>query len=344
MSRPSDPGPTPVALVHLRLVSPPALVERVLESLQATLSVINIVRLPDAARRPDGDLILADVAREDASAVVETLRELGLEEQGAIAVHEVDTALSSAARRAERAAAGTTADAIVWEEVEARTSESAELSFSFLSFMVIATLLAGIGVLTDSQILIIGAMVVGPEFGPIAGFCVAVVERRRELAARSVAALGVGFPFAIVATLLFTLLLRVTELAPTPDDLTRASHPVTLFISQPNRYSLIVAVLAGVAGIISLTTAKSGALLGVLISVATIPAAGNLGVALAYGDWSECRGAAAQLGINLTALIAAGIATLAVQRLFFARRRERVSERAARRLLRRRRRATAPGR
>ena len=340
MSGASVPESTPVALVHLRLVSPPDLADRVLESLEATLSVCNIVRVPGAARRPDGDLILADVAREDASAVVGALRELGLAEHGSISVEEVETALSAAAQRAERAAAGAVADAVVWEEVEARTSESAELSFSFLSFMVIATLLAGVGVLTDSQILIIGAMVVGPEFGPIAGFCVAAVERRRALAARSIAALGVGFPVAIAATFLFTLFLRATELAPTPDELTRASHPATLFISQPNRYSLIVAILAGVAGIISLTTAKSGALLGVLISVATIPAAGNLGVALAYGDWRECAGAAAQLGINLAALIGAGIATLAVQRLFFARRRDRVAERSERRLLRRRRAAS----
>ena len=73
LERTPEPA-TPVALVHLRLVSPRELSERVLESLEATLSVCNIVRLPDAARRPDGDLILADVAREDASAVVEALR------------------------------------------------------------------------------------------------------------------------------------------------------------------------------------------------------------------------------------------------------------------------------
>ena len=40
---------------------------------------------------------------------------------------------------------------------------------------------------------------------------------------------------------------------------------------------------------LSLTTAKSGALIGVLISVTTIPAAANIGVAAAYGDWGEAR-------------------------------------------------------
>lgn len=45
---------------------------------------------------------------------------------------------------------------------------------------------------------------------------------------------------------------------------------------------------------LSLSTAKSGALIGVLISVTTIPAAANVGVATAYADWSEVGGATAQ--------------------------------------------------
>ena len=72
---------------------------------------------------------------------------------------------------------------------------------------------------------------------------------------------------------------------------------------------------------LSLSTAKSGALIGVLISVTTIPAAANVGVAAAYQDWSEFRGAAAQLAINLVAIVVAGVSTLSVQRAFYVRRR-----------------------
>jgi hypothetical protein len=100
--------------------------------------------------------VLCDVAREDASVVLADLRALGLARTGSIAIEEVDTAISDLARVAEAAAAGSVADAVIWEEVEARTSESAELSFSFLAFMVLATLIASAGIMTDSQILIIG--------------------------------------------------------------------------------------------------------------------------------------------------------------------------------------------
>ena len=241
--------------------------------------------------------------------------------EGSIAIEDIDSQISLAAEEAERAAAGSPADAVVWEEVEARTSENIELSANFLAFIVLACLIASVGVILDSPILIIGAMVVGPEFGPLAGLCVALVERRAALAARSLVALAVGFPLAITATLLGTLALRGAGQA--PDELTAAEHPATLFISNPNIFSFIVALFAGVAGILSLTTAKSGALVGVLISVTTIPAAANVGVAAAYGNWDDCLGALAQLSVNLGALILAGVATAGAQRVFYARRRSR---------------------
>ena len=74
-----------------------------------------------------------------------------------------------------------------------------------------------------------------------------------------------------------------------PDDFSQAGHPFTEFISNPDFLSFFVAFVAGGAGMLSLTSAKSGALVGVLISVTTIPAASNIGVAAAYGDWSEAR-------------------------------------------------------
>jgi uncharacterized hydrophobic protein (TIGR00271 family) len=304
-------------VIHLRLVVPADLVQKVLALLRALPSALNLIHLPGVARDPEGDLVLIDVAREDASAVIGRLQKLGLGERGTIATIEIDAAISRRALAAEQAAAGSPADAVVWEQVEARTSETAVLSGSFLAFMILATLIAAVGIVTDSIILIIGAMIVGPEFGPLAGLCVALVQRRRELARRSLTALLVGFPVAIVVTYAATVALRALSLF--PDSIGR--HTETLFISDPNRYSVIVAVLAGVAGMVSLTTAKAGALIGVLVSVTTIPAAANVAVAAAYRDWGECAGALGQLVINLVAIVAAALVTLAVQRRLSVRRR-----------------------
>ena len=136
-------------------------------------------------------------------------------------------------------------------------------------------------------------MVVGPEFGPLAGFCVAAVSRRRDVALRSFRALAVGFPVAITAVFLSTVVFRATGLM--TDELNTADHQLAEFISSPDFFAFFVAACAGIAGVLSLSTAKSGALIGVLISVTTIPAAANVGVAAAYQDWDSWRGSLFQL-------------------------------------------------
>ena len=300
---------------------PPALVLDVLERLEATATVFALTHVRAVGLRPAGDLILCDVAREDASVLLDDLRDLGVDRDGSITVQEIETVISAAAQRAEQRAHGFPADAVIWEEVEKRTSESAELSVTFLAFIVLATLIAGAGILSDSLLPIIGAMIVSPDFGPLAGICVALGERRLALARRSLRALAVGFAVAIALMLAATELLQAVGEA--PDHLNPATHPATIFISEPNVYSVVVALLAGIVGVLSLTTAKSGALIGVLISVTTIPAAANVGVASAYADWTETRGALAQLGINVAAIVVAGTATLVLQRAFYERRRRR---------------------
>ena len=305
-------------MIHLRIVAPSDTTEQVLELLRGEQGAVNLIHLAGAAEKPEGDVVLCDLAREDASLILADLRKLRVHERGSIAIEDIDAELSRAAEKAKAAATGLPSDAVVWEEVQERTAESTELSISFLAFMILATQIAAIGILIDSQILIIGAMVVGPEFGPLAGLCVALVSARGELARRSATALVVGFPVAIGAALVLTLVLKATGVA--DDVLDPGERNLTAFISNPDAYSFIVAYLAGTAGVLTLTTSKSSALVGVLISVTTIPAAANVGVAAAYGDWDEMWGALQQLGLNLTAILAAGIATLWVQRRWYIRR------------------------
>lgn len=310
-------------MVHLRLVVPAASVDAVLACLEGGRAVINLIHLPGAARRPDGDVVMCDVAREDASVVIGDLRALGVHRDGSIAVESVDTSISRAAAEAERVAEGSAADAVVWEDVERTTSESAELSATFLAFMVLATLIASVGIYLDSAILVVGAMVVGPEFGPVAGVCVALVQRRRGLALASGRALAVGFPLGIAAVVVASLAFRATGV--TPDTFTEADHSLSATIASPDFFAFFVAFCAGIAGMLSLTTAKSGALIGVLISVTTIPASANVGVAIAYGDWTAFRGSGLQLLINVASLLLAGTLTLLVQRALYDRRRRHVA-------------------
>ncbi len=305
--------------MHLRVISPAGRTGEVLDVLKADPAVANLVVHRGAAVDPEGDVVIADVARESANEVVDSLKRLGLQASGSIALDPVSVALSDAGVRAEQAAAGDGADAVVWDEIEQRTGEESHLSANFLLFLSIATIIAGIGVLLDQPILIVGAMVVGPEFGPLAAFSVGVVRRRPRIIGRSVLAIVVGFTVAIAIATLSTLALDAFGLV--DRDMLLAPRPLTDFIWRPDALSWVIGFLAGIAGILSLTSAKSGALIGVLISVTTVPAAGNIAVAIAYGAADEAWGSVLQLAINLAAIVTAGILTLAVQRVI--RRRSR---------------------
>jgi uncharacterized hydrophobic protein (TIGR00271 family) len=306
-------------MIHLRIVAPPDAAHQALELLCASPAVVNVVHLHGVARKPEGDVILCDVAREDASLVIADLKQLGIPANGSIAVEEVDTTISDAADAAEAAAPGLPSDAVVWEEVEARASAQTELSVNFVLFMVAAMQIAAVGIVTDQPILIVGAMVVGPEFGPLAGIAAALVRGRMNLARRSLLALAVGFPAGTVLALFTTVILIATGAF--PDDY--GTHRLTAFIAEPGFLSFFVAFVAGAAGVLSLTSAKSGALVGVLVSVTTIPAASNVGVAAAYGEWDTAGDAALQLAINLAGIVLAGVLTLFVQRRYYAARRRR---------------------
>ena len=98
-----------------------------------------------------------------------------------------------------------------------------------------------------------------------------------------------------------------------------ARGELTAFIVQPDIWSFVIAMLAGVAGVLSLTTSKSGPLVGVFISVTTIPSIGTIALCLGTGVWSEVDDAALQLGLNILGLLVAGTVTLLVQRLVWSR-------------------------
>jgi uncharacterized hydrophobic protein (TIGR00271 family) len=296
-----------MALLHVRVISPAHLSNEVQAILSRQPGATNIVVLPGAARDPSGDLFQADLARECMQEVVSDLQELGVDREGSISWRAVETAIGEGMRRAERDAPGDGADAIIWEEVVASTGEDSTLTWTFMAFMVLACILAAIGVATNSPITIVGAMVVGPEFGPLAGIAVGLRLRRWNAVRRGIMALVAGFAGAIAVTAAVALLWRATGLV-SGHDLTASTG--TEFIYQPGWFSIITALVAGAAGTLSLTSAKSAALVGVFISVTTIPAAGNLALALVFGRFHDAGGSALQLLINLTGIVAAAYLVL----------------------------------
>lgn len=299
-------------MLHVRLIAPPESTAEILQLLDASPAVTHLCLNEHSARKPSGDVVSFDVAREGATSVLEALRGFGLDRKGAIVVENLDISISESAIRAEQETPGEPADAVVWEGLEQSAGEETRLSITYLCFMMVATMIAGIGVMLDQPILIVGAMVVGPEFGPLVAFCIGIVTRHRDHATRALGTLVLGFAVGMAATVILTWIL--TALGLLDESMLTAERPLTSFIWNPDALSWIVGFLAGVAGMLALTSAKSGALVGVLISVTTIPAAANAAVALAYWVPSEAIGSSVQLLINLASIVLAGVLTLVVQR------------------------------
>jgi uncharacterized hydrophobic protein (TIGR00271 family) len=291
-------------MLHLRIITPPDLTGTVLRELAQEPGVTHITADPGAATEPPGDLVSCDVVRAAVNPLLRRLRSAGVVEHGGITMTEPEAVLSTAADRAQAEILAPEIDTIVWEEVAARTSDDSVFSVSFGVLMVLAGVIAAIAVVTNNPVLVVGAMIVSPDYGPMAALSVALVNRAWRPAWRSLRALVLGFPLAALAALLVTLAAR--GLGRIPAAYLAGQRPLTGLLIGANLGAFVVAFVAGAAGIIALGRAKSGAVVGVLVSITTIPAASNVGVALAMGDPSEAGQSLEILLVNLAGLLAGG--------------------------------------
>jgi uncharacterized hydrophobic protein (TIGR00271 family) len=203
----------------------------------------------------------------------------------------------------------------VWEVVDATIRANATYPVSFYLLLVSAGLIATVGILTNSQILIVAAMVVGPAYNAVLGAALGITERSARPVKRGALALAVGFALAIAASALFGLAIRGTIGA--PHQYAVGLRPVANLISKPDLYSVVVAVVAGIVGVVSILQARASALIGVFISVTTIPAAAYMGLSASFGQRSETLGATEQLLLNVGILLVVGVVALILQRRFW---------------------------
>jgi uncharacterized hydrophobic protein (TIGR00271 family) len=300
-------------MLHIRVVTAPGRAGLLLDRLHGLAGIQNLVVLEGAARRPDGDAVFFDVEHGAANPVFRAMRGLGVDHDGAITVQQVDASLTS------RSTAGAPAREIapVWEMVEATIRGGAVYSPSFFVLLAIAGLIGAVGILTNSQILIVGAMVVGPEYGAIIAVALGISQGSRAAVREGLLALVAGFSAAIALTLAFGVAVRAAGKVPVL--FLHDIRPVSALIDSPNLFSVVVAILAGIAGVVSLTQSRAGALVGVFISVTTIPAAADTGLSAAMGSWNEAGGSALQLLLNVVLLIVVGAAGLNAQRAIWRR-------------------------
>jgi uncharacterized hydrophobic protein (TIGR00271 family) len=306
-----------VSLLRLEIHAPSELATTAKELLVGARHAMNVSHYPQRCLDPAGDVFTCDVPRESAALLISQLESAGLTQgESSIAVLSGISHLSARADQLERDAPGKAFDAVIWPVVRDSLDEETEQSISYFAFMCLATVIAVIGVVENSAILIVGAMVLGPEFGPIAALSVGLVTRNWQRVGRAWLTTTVGFIAAFLVGVSFAWIAIQTGLFP-------SEQPLGGFvreISEASILTFIIAVLAGIGGALSVTSARSGALIGVLISITTIPAVGDAAMLATYGNWKQAIGALGTLAVNLTGIACAATATFLVQHAVLRRR------------------------
>ncbi len=306
-------------MLHVRMVSPAAQTPYLTAILAAEPGVSNLAVAPGSAIKPGGDVVAFDLSDEAANPVFRILRERGLNGHDAISVQRVVTVLAERAHREPDRGLGALRREVapVWALVQAGIHDGEAYALSFYALLAIAGLIGAVGILTNSPILIVGAMVVGPEYNAIIGVALGLSERNPRPVRDGLLALLFGFLTAVVLTFAFGLVIRAS--GQTPEPFLAGVQPVADLINSPDLFSVIVAALAGIVGVVSLTESRTNALIGVFISVTTIPAAASIGISIAYQSWHQAWGSLLQLLLNVFLLVAVGAIGLRLQHRIWRR-------------------------
>jgi uncharacterized hydrophobic protein (TIGR00341 family) len=188
------------------------------------------------------------------------------------------------------------------EELYHLVTGGARLDSNFLLLVFLSTIVASIGLETDSVATLIGAMVIAPLLGPNLAFAlgVAIGDRKLMLTAARTSIAGVLLSIALAAGM---------ALAVQPNVL---SHELTARTSL-DYAGIGLALASGAAAALSVTTGLSSTLVGVMVAVALLPPAATLGIMAAAGKWSLAGGAMMLLLGNVACV------NLAAQLVFLAK-------------------------
>jgi uncharacterized hydrophobic protein (TIGR00271 family) len=210
--------------------------------------------------------------------------------------------------------------ALVWADVLGEARTRARAPGRYFVLMAAAGVVAAFAVINESPVLIVGAMAISPDLLPITAACTGLALLRQRLALRGLGALVAGLATTGAVAAIVAFLLDLLGLM--PDGFALGVIPAAQ--THVNASTILIAVTAGVAGMLA-TETRGSAAVGVAISVTTVPAAAYLGVAVAMGEAEKSLSALGVLGANVGLMLVGGSATLALQRVL-ARRRVRLLE------------------
>jgi len=268
--------------------------------------VRRVVQQADEAAPHEAYVFVADVEPSCADRLVEEIHQLGIGVDDYV-LTRVDVVAPQ--HHHEHGHGGV--DGFAWIEILGQARANSRPLARYLALINVAAVIAALGVITSSSILIVGAMAVSPDLLPICATSVGLVRGNYELARRAFVTLTLGLGLVVVTAAVLSALLKWTGLLPDGFAVEESSLST---LAKTDYSTVLIAFTAGVAGMLSFETRASTAV-GVAISVTTIPASAYLGVAIGGGGIEHAFGALVVLAINVFLLIVGGTLTLLAQRL-----------------------------
>ncbi|MES3516856.1 MAG: TIGR00341 family protein [Natronomonas sp.] len=281
------------------------------DAVVATLDAagVDYAMSPETSDSDYSDIVYIPVDAAEVEDLLSRLRSIGVERSGYTMVSEVETIASDRFEAKQRQTADGD-ERISRDELRTKARNLSRNTPNYLAFTIISAVVASAGLLEDSASVVVGSMVIAPLIGPAMASCVGTVINDDALFWEGIRSQVVGVTVAITSATAFGFVYRLTV----------APNLELLLIGQiaerahPGLLALAVALGAGAAGALSLTSGADEALVGVMIAVALIPPAASVGLGIAYGAPVLAVGAFVLVAVNLLSINAAGIVTFWIKR------------------------------
>ena len=177
---------------------------------------------------------------------------------------------------------------------------------NFFTLLLLATVIATYGVLSNSTATVIGAMIVAPLMGPMMAITSAVVMGSLSRALRAFALTVAGIFAVIIFSYLLSLIVPSFTISFT------SNGEITSRIN-PGLYALLTALGAGAAGAFIISRAEiADALGGVAIAISLVPPLCVVGISLRAGQMSAAKGSLLLFMTNFLAILFAGGVVLVI--------------------------------
>ncbi|GAB7014213.1 TIGR00341 family protein [Halolamina salina] len=196
---------------------------------------------------------------------------------------------------------GEEGERIARDELITRAADLAPDWVPFLVMTAISAVVATAGLLLDSPAVVVGSMVIAPLIGPAMATSVGSVLDDRELFVRGIKLQTAGALLAVASAAAFAGLLRFGNIVPLGTNEVLAIGEVRERLS-PGVPSLVVALAAGIAGALSLSSGVSSALVGVMIAAALVPPTAVVGIGIAWGRPAAVVGSAVLVAVNFLSI------------------------------------------